>query len=115
MCYLVPFVNTTSVLCSSFMLVAIALDRYMSIRRAAVGSWNPHWLLCALCIAGIWLACMGVAVPLFFIYKPIRVYIQTTDEFIVSEIQQVTMCVGRRVSGRYLVHRNCGLVCKARE
>ncbi|XP_017864782.1 PREDICTED: neuropeptide Y receptor [Drosophila arizonae] len=96
MCYLIPFVNTTTVLCSSFMLVVIALDRYMSIRRAAVGIWTPHWLLCVLCIGGIWLACMGVAVPLFFIYKPIRVYIQTTDELIVSEIQQVTMCVGRR-------------------
>ncbi|TDG39805.1 hypothetical protein AWZ03_013776 [Drosophila navojoa] len=96
MCYLVPFVNTTTVLCSSFMLVAIALDRYISIRRATVGIWNPHWILCVLCIVGIWLACMGVAVPLFFIYKPIRVYIQTTDELIVSEIEQVTMCVGRR-------------------
>ncbi|XP_064537949.1 5-hydroxytryptamine receptor 1E [Drosophila montana] len=96
MCNTVPFVNTTTVLCSSFMLVAIALDRYMAIRRAAIGIWNPGLVFCAVCIAGIWLASMAAAVPLFFIYTPIQVYIQSTDELLISELDQVTMCVGRR-------------------
>nr|XP_032293005.1 alpha-2 adrenergic receptor [Drosophila virilis] len=97
MCNFVPFVNTTTVLCSSFMLVAIALDRYMAIRRAAIGIWNPGFVFCGVCIAGIWLACMAAAVPLFFIYTPIQVYIQNTDELLISELDQATMCVGRRL------------------
>lgn len=115
MCNVVPFVNTTTVLCSSFMLVAISLDRYMSIRRAAVGIWNPHWLFCCLCVGCIWLACMVVAVPLFFIYKATHVYIQHTDELVVSELEYVMMCVGKRVSELYLVRQQCELVCKARK
>lgn len=88
------------------MLVAIALDRYMAIRRAAIGIWNPGLVFCAVCIAGIWLACMAAAVPLFFIYTPIQVYIQSTDELLISELDQATMCVGRRVSCNCLTATN---------
>ncbi|KAL7737968.1 hypothetical protein ACLKA6_006330 [Drosophila palustris] len=94
MCSFVPFVNTATIMFSSLILVAIALDRYMAIRRAARAIWNPSWLFCGLCIAGIWLTSVIAAAPLFVISEFTKVYLQTTEELVVSELQLASMCLG---------------------
>ncbi|XP_034475880.1 orexin receptor type 2 [Drosophila innubila] len=94
MCSFVPFVNTATIMFSSLILVAIALDRYMAIRRAALTIWNPSWLYCGMCIAGIWLTSVICAAPLFIISEFTKVYLQPTDELVVSELQLASMCLG---------------------
>ncbi|KAH8297494.1 hypothetical protein KR044_013236, partial [Drosophila immigrans] len=97
MCKLVPFVNTATVMFSSLILVAIALDRYMAIRRAASSLWNPSWLFCGLCIGGIWLTSVVCALPLFVISGVKKFYLQPTEELVVSELHLVSMCLGMSV------------------
>ncbi|KAH8384786.1 hypothetical protein KR093_008313, partial [Drosophila rubida] len=90
MCNLVPFLNTATIMFSSLLLVAIALDRYMAIRRAASRFWNPSWRCCALCIGVISLASVLCALPLFVISGVEKIYLQPT----VGELQLVSMCLG---------------------
>ncbi|KAH8403750.1 hypothetical protein KR215_002233, partial [Drosophila sulfurigaster] len=97
MCSLVPFVNTATIMFSSLVLVAIASDRYMAIRRAASGIWNPSWLFCGLCVGGIMLTSFVCAVPLFVISGVKHIYLQSTDELVVSELQLASVCLGMTV------------------
>ncbi|EDW00627.1 GH20980 [Drosophila grimshawi] len=91
MCNFVPLVNAATILLSSMVLVVIALDRYMVLRRAAKGVWNPDCKFCIICIGGIWLTCIVTAVPLVTIYRAFAVQISTEDEVFTA-----TMCLGKR-------------------
>lgn len=99
MCSFVPFVNTATIMASSLLLVAIAMDRYMAIRRAVSKMWNPDLRFCVLALGGIWLMSLLCALPLFFISDTKYVYLQLTDELILDELQLATVCLGMQVSG----------------
>lgn len=98
MCSFVPFVNTATIMASSLLLVAIAMDRYMAIRRAVSKMWNPGLRFCVLALGGIWLMSLLCALPLFFISDTKYVYLQLTDELILDELQLATVCLGMQVS-----------------
>lgn len=98
MCSFVPFVNTATIMASSLILVAIAVDRYMAIRRAVSSIWNPGLLFCVLTLGGIWLTSLLSALPLFFISDTKYVYLQLTEELILKELQRGTVCLGMQVS-----------------
>lgn len=97
MCSFVPFVNTATIMASSLILVAIAVDRYMAIQRAGSSIWNPGRRFCACSLGGICCTSLLCGLPLFFISDTQYIYIQLSED-LELELQLATVCLGMQVS-----------------
>lgn len=70
-----PFAQTMAVLVNSILLVFIALDRYMAIKRIDKGSWEPTKLFCVGCCMFIWGFSAAVSSPLIRMYNFYEVHV----------------------------------------
>ncbi|ALC41876.1 CG13575 [Drosophila busckii] len=104
MCMFVPFITTATTLCSGLLLVAIALDRYIVIKRAVQNACSSGFCFYGAHIAGISIASLGFAVPLLFMYDLNHVYLMQPDQQPGSELELAGICTPMRGSiGLYYV------------
>ncbi|KAF2886294.1 hypothetical protein ILUMI_19879, partial [Ignelater luminosus] len=73
MCSFIPSIPIFGVVCSSTVLVGIALDRYRNVVQALSKRWNPELWTCILSAISIWCFSIGVAYPMttFFETQPV--------------------------------------------
>lgn len=70
-----PFSQTLAVLVNSILLILIALDRYMAIKRVNKGPWKPTKVFCVTCCLLIWGFAAAAASPLLRMYNYNKVYV----------------------------------------
>lgn len=97
-----PFLTTWAVLVNSFVLVAIALDRYVAVGKMwrMPHGWEPSSTWCAALAAVAWLAGAAVAGPMVQRYHYVDVFIIETNPANRTEqidVQLAHMCLGDKV------------------
>lgn len=102
LCGALPFLTTWAILVNSFVLVAIALDRYVAVGkvwRLPLG-WEPSGAWCAALATVAWLAGAAVAAPMVLRYQFVDVFIIETNPANRTEqidVQLAHMCLGDKV------------------
>lgn len=102
MCSAVPFMTTWAVLVNSFVLVAIALDRYVAVGKVwkMPKGWEPTLLVCIGVAAVAWTLGAAIAVPMLTGYETVDVFVIATDpanRTIQVDVWPAQVCVGGKV------------------
>lgn len=54
MCGLIPFATTLAILVNSFILVGIAMDRFVAVVPIIKGAWEPSKIFCMTFAVAVW-------------------------------------------------------------
>lgn len=54
MCGLIPFATTLAILVNSFILVGIAMDRFVAVAKIIKGAWEPSKIFCITFAVAAW-------------------------------------------------------------
>jgi hypothetical protein len=80
-CTMMPFLQTLAVLVNSIILVFIALDRYIAIKRLHRSPWEPTKSFCVACCLAVWSLAAAVSSPMVKMYEYYKVFV-ISDDFI---------------------------------
>lgn len=86
-----PFAQTMAVLVNSIILVLIALDRVIAIRRINKGPWEPSKQFCVACCMAVWSLAAAVSSPMLKMYTFYKVYVIPDDYLHRVEIEGPSM------------------------
>lgn len=104
MCAAVPFLTTWAVLVNSFVLVAIATDRYAAVGRL----WHlphgcePSRLFCGVFASIMWAGGAAIAGPMVLRYRIVDVFVVETNPANRTEhidVKPAQICISDKVSG----------------
>lgn len=105
MCSSAPFMTTWAILVNSFVLVAIALDRYLAVGKVwkMPKGWEPSVLVCIGVAAVAWTLGAAIAVPMLSGYEIVDVFVIATDpanRTAMLDVWPAQVCVGEKVGNR---------------
>lgn len=101
MCSLSPFMSTVSVLANSITLVAIAVDRYLSVIKLMRNVWETRGIYCLFFAIIIWGLSIGIAVPTLNAFKYMTVYAVQLDPHnssVIISAAKIDLCAAGKVS-----------------
>lgn len=79
MCGLIPFATTLAILVNSFILVGIAMDRFVAVVKIIKGAWEPSKIFCMTFAVAVWGLAAGISSPMMTSYFIAEIFIIETD------------------------------------
>lgn len=80
LCSTIPFFQVVGILANSMILIVIALDRYMAVKKVINGAWQPTKTFCYTCAILIWGLSAGIGSPTMTAYSLVEFPIILTDK-----------------------------------
>lgn len=74
-----PYFQTLGALVNSIILVLIALDRYVAIKRLHKSPWEPSKPFCVGCCLAVWILAAAVSSPIVKVYDYYNVIVIPDD------------------------------------